>query len=165
VVAGAVVFRTYYAELSSGDPEAAASAHVEPGTTCGLISTINPRSTRRMKSTRSHRADTGVMSTIASVPGVSSHPQSQHALKAGGLGHYGASSRRSRRQAWFRRTLGVVGVVLVELAIAGLVYLVEATEHDRRELPAAGRIVNLSGQDLGVLLQRAEQIAFRLVEG
>jgi hypothetical protein len=54
---------------------------------------------------------------------------------------------------------------VVELAVAGLVYLAEATEHDPRELPAAGRIVEVGGHDLGVLLQHAEQTAVRLVGG
>ena len=76
-----------------------------------------------------------------------------------------ASSRRSRRPTWLRRTLGVVAAVVVELAVAGLVYLAEATEHDPRELPAAGRIVEVGGHDLGVLLQHAEQTAVRLVGG
>jgi pimeloyl-ACP methyl ester carboxylesterase len=60
------------------------------------------------------------------------------------------SGRRSRRRTWFRRSLGVVAVVLLELAVTGLVYQAETTEHDRQALPAAGRLVDIGGHRLHV---------------
>jgi pimeloyl-ACP methyl ester carboxylesterase len=55
---------------------------------------------------------------------------------------------RSRRRRWFRRTLGVLALVLLELAVAGLVYQAIATERDRRLLPAPGQLVDVGGHRL-----------------